>query len=246
MKIEQDIISYLSGEKFRNNLVFKIDKQKQDDITRESAIIRLIRNKSVIHIGCSDHVPIIDEKIRQNTWLHKLITEAASECVGIDIDPKSIKYIREKTGFNNVFQGDILNDDLAVLKEKVRDYAVFGEIIEHLDNPVDFLQKYKSNYGKFTRRFIITVPNVFNRMQFDNMLAYKEIINSDHRFWFTPFTISKVLMEGGFKPEEITFAGCQKLSVPELVKRKIKKTLGIQISFPYYYFKNLVISGTLD
>lgn len=31
-------------------------------------------------------------------------------------------------------------------------------------------------------------------------------MNSDHRFWFTPYTISKVMMQSGICPDEIFFA----------------------------------------
>ena len=33
-------------------------------ISREAAITEIIKNKDVIHIGCSDHIQIINEKIK--------------------------------------------------------------------------------------------------------------------------------------------------------------------------------------
>ena len=98
----------------------------------------------------------------------------------------------------------------------------FGEIIEHLDNPVNFLKAFKEKYGNNVERFIITVPSIYNTHQFTNMMNYKEIINSDHRFWFTPYTISKVLASAGYKPEKITYANLQSLTIPQLILRKIK------------------------
>ena len=42
------------------------------------------------------------------------------------------------------------------------------------------------------------------------MMNYLEIINSDHRFWFTPYTITKVLVSAGYNPEKITYSNLQK------------------------------------
>ena len=77
-------------------------------------------------------------------------------------------------------------------------------------------------------------------------MHYKEIINSDHRFWFTPYTISKVLASAGYKPEKITYSNLQKLSVPELIIRKLKLLTGIKVKYPFYYFKTIIISGNTD
>ena len=66
------------------------------------------------------------------------------------------------------------------------DYAVFGEIIEHIDDPVHFLKTFRQRFGGSVNRFIITVPNIYNKQHFTNMLKYREVINSDHRYWFTP------------------------------------------------------------
>lgn len=33
-----------------------------------------------------------------------------------------------------------------------------------------------------------------------------ELINTDHKYWFTPFTIGKVLLQAGIKPIELFFA----------------------------------------
>jgi hypothetical protein len=93
MKIEPEVLKYLNGENFQKSLTVEIGKSKHRIISREAAITEIIRNKNVIHIGCSDHIQIINEKIKNNTWLHKLITDNANRCIGIDIDKESIEFI---------------------------------------------------------------------------------------------------------------------------------------------------------
>jgi hypothetical protein len=246
MKIEPGILKYLKGEAFQNNLNVVIGKEKHEIISREATIIDLIRGKDVIHIGCSDHIQIINSKIRNNIWLHKLITENARKCFGIDIDKESIDYIKKELGYQNVYYGNILTDEFKDLKENKWDYAVFGEIIEHLDDPVSFLKVFKAKYGENVSRFIITVPSIYNKRQFINMKNYREVINSDHRFWFTPYTISKVLVSAGYNPEKLDYSNLQSLGVADLIKRRIKRIAGINPAYPFYYFNTIIISGTIN
>jgi hypothetical protein len=246
MKIEPGILKYLKGEAFNTSLFVDIEKTRHNIITRENAITDMIRDRNVIHIGCSDHIPVINQKISNNTWLHKLITDNAKMCIGIDIDRESIEFIKRETGYRNVYCGDILTDTFEILNDRKWDYVVFGEIVEHLDNPVSFLKVFKEKYKDNVSKFIITVPSIYNKHQFKNMMNYLEIINSDHRFWFTPYTISKVLVSAGYNPEKITYANLQSLSIKELIIRKFKRIFGMQVTYPFYYFNTLIISGNIN
>jgi hypothetical protein len=246
MKIDTEVLKYLKGDVLDTSLTIELRKKKYEIVSREAAITNIIRNKNVIHLGCSDHVQIINEKIKNNIWLHKLITDNARSCIGIDIDKESIDYIREKLGFTNVYHGDILNDTFSTLTDRQWDYAVFGELIEHIGDPVSFLKSFKERYGNHVQRFIITVPNIYNKLQFRNMLQYKEVINSDHRFWFTPYTITKVLVSAGYSPENISYSNLYRLNTSELVARKIKRILGVKTGYPFYYFRTIIAEGRLS
>jgi hypothetical protein len=246
MKIEPEVLKYLKGDVFRSSLFVDIGREKHSIVSRESLITGIIKNKNVIHIGCSDHIQIINEKIRNNIWLHKLICDNAADCIGIDIDNESIEFIKKELGYQNVFSGNILTDNFESINNKKWDYAVFGEIIEHLDDPVTFLKIFKKKYGNRISKFIITVPTIYNKRQFKNMMDYLEIINSDHRYWFTPYTITKILVSAGYNPELISYANLQSLSFRELVIRKIRRICGINVKYPFYYFNTIVISGTIN
>ena len=246
MKIEPDILKYLKGDAFQTSLTVDIGKTYYNVISRETAITEIIKNKDVIHIGCSDHIQVINEKIRNNIWLHKLISENAKSCIGIDIDKESIEYIKKELRYKNVFHGNILSDEFKNITESKWDYVVFGEIIEHLDDPVNFLKVFKIKYGKNVSKFIITVPSIYNKRQFANMMNFREIINSDHRFWFTPYTITKILVCAGYNPEKISYSNLQSLNIRDLIKRKIQKIAGIEVKYPFYYFNTIIISGNIN
>jgi len=245
MKIEPEILKYLKGEAFSSSITVEFERICHEVLSREAVITGIIEGKNVIHLGCSDHIPIIQEKIRNNTWLHKLITDNAKRCIGIDIDRESIDFLKNELGYQNVYYGDVLKKNINTITERKWDYVVFGEIIEHLDNPVNFLQIFKNRYGDFISKFIITVPNIYNRNQFRNMMKFKEIINSDHRFWFTPYTISKILVSAGFRPEKVIYSNLSRLNFFELAIRKIKRLLGIQVRYPFYYFNSIIVTGDI-
>jgi 2-polyprenyl-3-methyl-5-hydroxy-6-metoxy-1,4-benzoquinol methylase len=163
MKIDENILNHLSGKLFRTDLTFDLSREKFAPVSREKAIAELIKNKKVIHIGCTDHIQIIKEKIKHDLWLHKLITQNASECIGIDIDKQSIDFVKSELGYNNVINGDILKDDFPVIREAEWDCAVFGEVLEHLNDPVNFLEVFRKKFGKNVKEFIVSVPTVYNK-----------------------------------------------------------------------------------
>jgi hypothetical protein len=246
VKLDQEIFKYLKGEKFSNSLSVEYDRTRYEAISREAAITGLIKDSNVIHIGCTDHLPLIREKIANKKWLHKLITDNARKCIGIDIDMQSIEYVKNETGYENVICGDILTDDFPEITAGRWDYAVFGEIIEHIDDPVHFLRTFRQRFGSSVNGFIITVPNIYNKQQFRNMLKYREVINSDHRYWFTSYTISKILVAAGYTPEKIIFSNLNSLTRGQLIVRKIRKLAGMKIRYPFHSFKILIVTGKLS
>jgi hypothetical protein len=245
MRLDKEIFKYLKGEKFSNSLSVEYDRTRYGAISREAAITILIKDCKVIHIGCADHIPLIQEKIANNKWLHKLITDNARYCIGIDIDRDSIDFVKKETDYKNVVCGNILIDDFPEITDNKWDYAVFGEIIEHIDDPVHFLKTFRQRFGGSVNGFIVTVPNIYNKHHFRNMLKYREVINSDHRYWFTPYTISKILVTAGYTPEKIIFSNLNSLTQKQLAIRKIRKLAGMKIRYPFYLFKILIVTGKL-
>jgi 2-polyprenyl-3-methyl-5-hydroxy-6-metoxy-1,4-benzoquinol methylase len=196
--------SYLSGSEFDNYRIFPLTISNQTLLeTRQDLLLKLVKGKKIIHIGCVDHLEIIEEKIKKNQWVHKLITEASDKCLGIDINEEGIEFLSNKLGFKNVIVHNVINDDPApeIVKEQW-DFLVLGEILEHVDNPVEFLSALAEKYGKNVKGIIVTVPNAFNLNNFRNTLKNIEYINTDHRFWFTPYTLAKVFYRSGINPNE--------------------------------------------
>lgn len=199
----QNISDFLADKKFNEGLKvwLEFDNERK---TRIQKITELSTNKKVIHVGCVDHMPIIEEKIKNNTWLHKLVTDVASDCIGVDINKEGIDYMR-KIGYSNAYYTDLMQPTLPEILNKKWDYMILGEILEHVDNPCDFLKTLNKLYNNCVENIIISVPNAFCYYNFRNIQQGFEMINSDHRSTFSTYTLNKILYIAGFRLNEIFY-----------------------------------------
>ena len=198
---------FLSGKEFSSGLLFNVKPDsEQKHLGRIPFLTDYVKGKSVIHLGCCDHLPLIKNKISKNQWLHKLVTEVSTECVGVDIDQEGISFLKDELKCDNVVCADILNDDIKELESKQWDVMIIGEVLEHIPNPVEFLSKLSERYKGKVNTLILTVPNAFCISNFKDAFKGYEYINTDHKYWFTPFTLAKILTLSGFTPDSFTFA----------------------------------------
>jgi hypothetical protein len=209
MKISKEIREYLVGNKFDSYVKFKPVYYKDDFvlINRQDYLMRVLKGKKVIHVGCIDHVEMIREKIKNNEWLHSEINKVADKVLGVDINQAGIEFVKDTFNIANIINCDLTsveNKAQEIISEKW-DYILLGEILEHVDNPVLFLQQLKRNYGGHIKRIIITVPNAFYLRNIEAVLFKKyEQVNSDHRYWFTPYTLAKVMFMAGIEVEDFS------------------------------------------
>jgi hypothetical protein len=227
--------AYLSGEKFLEDLEVDLSVGLHR-ISRVNKILKEVKGKNVIHVGCVDHIPLIDSKIRNNEWVHKLITDHTTKCIGIDTNAEGIEYIQSKYNYKNVVCADLLTDTISELNDISWDLMVLGEILEHVDNPVSFLQQIRERYSSVVRQIIITVPNAFSHIQQKKLANNIEMINSDHRYYFSPYTLAKILFLAGFSLDEVSFADPYYLFSDKVINKLAGKKI---IS------RNICLSSTL-
>ena len=240
MKFNSEINQYIAGEKFSAALYIPFSPHKFEDIYRADKIIQIVKNTRVIHIGCCDHLPLIEEKISKKRWLHKLLVENTQKCIGIDINQKAVDYVTNKLNIKDVYCLDVLNDNIDLGKE-MWDYVILGELIEHVDNPVDFLQTIRQKFQGKVKKIIITVPNAFTIFHAKYIKKNIECINSDHRYWFSPFTLSKIAAISGFNNCELTYAQTVALPFFKAVIRYLKKKLNIKRYYTANHFYSVIL-----
>ncbi len=200
----ESLDEYLIGNKFDNGLRIRWEFDDTKLTSRLQYLSHICQNKHIIHLGCLDHnFETITRKIANNTWLHKKLTDVSACCLGVDIDPILINSIKE-IGIDNVICSDLSIDDVRPeITSRQWDYLVCGEIIEHIDNPVMFLSAIRQRYASFIKRIIVTVPNSLSLGYIKNAFKTVESINTDHRYSFTPYNISKILVISGYHLEKI-------------------------------------------
>ncbi len=229
MKINKDIIPYLTGDEFSNYFPFQISEPEKIITSRFKLLEDIVKGKNIIHLGCCDHIPLIENKIKTNTWLHARIDKMANECLGIDNNENGVEYLKTQLNYKKIIYADITKDEIIQLKEKKWDYIILGELLEHIDNPVTFLSIIREKYKNYINEIIITVPNALHYQNFNNAKKHYEYINSDHRFWFTPYTLGKILNKAGFIIKEFCFT------------QEISKKIGLRVKFKIFpYFKRKI------
>jgi 2-polyprenyl-3-methyl-5-hydroxy-6-metoxy-1,4-benzoquinol methylase len=201
MRIEESVIPYLKDEKFSNGLYLKTSVPKKTLDNRIDYLCEYASGKKIIHVGCVDHIPLIQKKIENKVWLHSRIDEVASRQLGIDINREGLEYLKSKMGIQNAIYEDIISDSevAAEIRSEKWDAMILGEILEHVDNPVLFLKNLKKKYSPYINYLVISVPNAFAWENFYWSLKKMECINTDHRAWFSVYTLAKNLTLAEFE-----------------------------------------------
>jgi len=192
--------NYLSGNKFSNGGIIHLNNSDTNILYRDDYLLEIAKNKNILHLGFVDHIPLIDEKISRGNWLHKKLMDVSNVCYGIDLNSEGVKYIQEKYKYANLYALDIISDSIPKeIRNTKFDYILIPDVIEHIGNPVEFLTSIRERFKGNIERVILTTPNALRWNNFMNSLKSIECINTDHRFWFTPFTLSKIVTDSGYE-----------------------------------------------
>jgi hypothetical protein len=203
MRLDDDILGFIRGEQFSSGCCLRLSGDFKER-SRLTYMQRVVKGASVLHIGCVDHTPDkVRRKLARGVWLHKLLMDSAELCAGVDINEPGVKYLSEDMGLPHIHCGDILRDTIPGVNDRQWDFVVLGELLEHTDNPVDFLATLRGRPGLERAACIVTVPNAFYYKNFKKALKQYEDINSDHRYWFTPYTLAKVLTRAGYAVDDL-------------------------------------------
>jgi hypothetical protein len=167
---------------------------------RPNLIYRMCAEERVIHLGCTDHLSRIDIRINNYNHVHRQLSYVASECIGIDTNEEAVHHLKVH-GIDNVIVADMTKPGITEIESSHWDWLVIPDVLEHVPNPEQFLRDIDKVYGNNFDKILITVPNVFG--SYISARLKSEVINYDHCFWFTPYTLCKVVHTAGFEIDEI-------------------------------------------
>ena len=168
-------------------------------IKKYAWLVDRVRGGSVLHIGCTDW-PLTQNRIQHGELLHPLLCEAASRCVGVDLDAEGIGKLRELIPDQefHVINAEVLASS-AEFSDTCWDFIVAGDVVEHMDNPGLFFQS-AFELLKPDGTLIVTVPSAYSAKRFFWLLLSRcEQVHPDHTAYFSESTLSRIGERHGFR-----------------------------------------------
>ena len=193
MDLSPDTLDYLFDRRFSNGRGFDLGNRGRAQ-RRSDRLVAMVAGLRVLHIGCCDHLPLIREKVEKGIYLHENLCRAAAQCVGVDTNAEGVQLLRD-LGFAETYLPDNVPEPAP---DPPYDICLVADVIEHVGDPVTFL---RSMLRYRFKRLVVVTPNAF---RLRNCLpSGQEVINTDHRFWFTPYTLCKVMADAGYMPQSL-------------------------------------------
>jgi SAM-dependent methyltransferase len=138
--------------------------------------------------------------------------------VGLDIDEASVVWYESK-GFEAYAVDCTKSDSVAALGIGTFDRVILGELIEHVDNPVELLRTAAllcSDDGLL----VITTPNAYSLGGVVNAARSRECIHPDHVVVFTPRTLVACAQRAGLRPVALTTYSADSLVLRRAERRR--------------------------
>lgn len=149
---------------------------------KDEVVLERCVGKTVLDVGCIGQ----DRNYTSDNWLHNKIRGVATKTDGVDLLLAEIALLKEK-GYSMYSV-----DELREMNSRY-EVIVIADVIEHVDDPVNFL-KFYSSFLSTSGIIIITTPNSNRANNFINILFNNNYtVNPEHTCWFCPRTFSEVV-----------------------------------------------------
>jgi hypothetical protein len=168
-------------------------------VNRERFLLEAATDRSVIHVGFTDH-PLLEERLRDGTWLHAELAKVAARLVGIDVDGDGVAWA-EAHGFEAHAVDASDSGEVAALGLEPADLVIAGEVIEHIDAPGPFLRAMH----QLGDELIVTTPNALRLMNTLVPLTGREFVHADHVAWYSPTTLRRLIDNSGWNVEQMLY-----------------------------------------
>src|SRR5215211_2020762 len=167
----------------------RIDLENKN--SSHTLIVELVgHGKRVLDIGCA------------NGDLAEVLAERGCEVTGIEIDPEAARQAEERC--ERVTVGDVENLDLSgELDEESFDVVLFGDVLEHLKDPLQTLKRLKS-FLRAEGYAVASIPNVAHGsvrlalLQGKFQYSSLGLLDDTHLRFFTRESVEQLFTEAGF------------------------------------------------
>jgi SAM-dependent methyltransferase len=154
---------------------------------------------AVLDLGCVDARPARrsgPNSAAQPDLLFRRLVALNPDALGVDVDGAGVAAL-VRAGYRAVC-AEVQTMDLS----QTFDTIVAGEIIEHLENPGQFLRTARRHLRP-GGKLILTTPNPFYALQAWKIWRRgRPRCHEGHVVWFDPLTLTSLLRRTGFEPVE--------------------------------------------
>jgi hypothetical protein len=189
-----------SGSESESNQLQMIHRLPPAEVVdRIDYVLGRCRGRRVVHVGFAD-AGFRDMQHRTDSWLHGRIDTVAESLIGIDIEAEGVAEAN-RLGFE-AYQADCRDHAaVAALGLGAADVVVAGEVIEHLDDPGEFLSGLHALAGPATE-LVVTTPNASGLVNTVASLGGREINHPDHVVTYTWRTLTTLMSRHGWRVNE--------------------------------------------
>ena len=171
----------------------------------------------MLDVGCAFH------NLAQTdipSLLHCQLAEVASEIVGIDTETAGVHALLE-AGYD-VIEADVSGDISEVLARGRFDVVTAGEVLEHLNSPID-LFRFASRMLHPGGILVLTTPNPFSPKRAKRGARRETWESVDHVAYYPPTGIAELAERAGMRLTLATTVGAPRSR--GLLGRTIKRRL---------------------
>jgi len=159
--------------------------------------------KRVLDLGAMDETAWLAKRGR-GTWLHEEIAHSALRVDGVDNSPL-VPTTGLSTGpASRIARGDVADpDSLVAALHEPPDVVVGGELIEHLENPLEFFRRLARIERLSGSTLLLSTPNATAVHNVIIGLARRESTHRDHLCILSYKTLATLCARAGFSEWEI-------------------------------------------
>jgi hypothetical protein len=199
--LKRSTLHRLSGE--GANWLQTLPTSQPKIVNRVDFILEHCSNKKVLHIGFTDH-PYTLERLRSGTLLHSRLKALTTQLAGVDIEAEAIKQYSVITKDENVFRADITIQYPPEVIDYKPQLVLLSEVLEHLTDPYKAIEILHQSFAAGTT-VLVTVPNYTAMDSLAASLNKTESIHPQHHWYFSPYTLCRLLDEKKFKLTQLNF-----------------------------------------
>lgn len=156
--------------------------KKSKLVEKVKFIIEYCADKIVLDVGAIGQ----DYNCTSENWLHGKIKKVAKLAHAVDINELGIDKLN-RNGYHFFNYHDFNKNQIKY------DVIIMADVIEHVDNPVEFINDYAKHLND-NGIILLTTPNCNRARIFFSILFFNEYgLNLEHTMWFCPKTLLEII-----------------------------------------------------